>query len=100
MAYTALDLIMYAGCDAAVLDINLGSETSEAVGLELKDRGTPVVILSGHSREQQASVFCDAPALAKPLQPEHLVAEFRRLLEQKVAKTGIAMARLSNDRFI
>ena len=86
-ATQALELVMYTGCDAALLDINLGRETPEPVALELKERGTPFITLSGYSREQHARVFCDAPSLAKPLRPERLVAELRRCLEQKAGKT-------------
>ena len=42
------------GCDAAVLGINLGNETSEPVALELMKRKTPFVTLSGYSRPQQS----------------------------------------------
>ncbi len=86
-ATQALELVMYTGCDAALLDINLGRETSEPVALELKERGRPFITLSGYSREQHACVFRDAPSLAKPLRPERLVAELRRCLEQKAGKT-------------
>jgi hypothetical protein len=59
-----LELLKARGCDAAVLDINPGTETSELVALELKERGTPFVTLSGSAPEQPA--FRGAPALAKP----------------------------------
>jgi PAS domain S-box-containing protein len=77
----ALQLLKHGGCDAAVLDINLGGETSEAVALELLRRGTPFVILSGYSRDQYPPAFRNAPALMKPLRPEHLVAELKRCIE-------------------
>jgi CheY-like chemotaxis protein len=71
----ALGLISQHGCDAAVLDINLGSETSEAVALELDKHGTQFVTLSGYSRDQHPSAFNGAVALAKPMVAEALVAE-------------------------
>ncbi len=79
----AIELIQDIGCDAAVLDINLGGETSEPVARELNDRSTAFVTLSGYSLEQRASAFEGAVALAKPLQRDLLVAEIRRCLEQK-----------------
>lgn len=79
----ALELIQHTGCDAAVLDINLGGETSEPVARELNDRGTAFVTLSGYSQEQRASAFERAAALAKPLQLELLVVELRRCLEHR-----------------
>jgi PAS domain S-box-containing protein len=86
----AIELIQDIGCDGAVLDINLGGETSEPVARELNDRGTAFVTLSGYSHEQRASAFEGAAALAKPLQRELLVAELRRCLEQK---EGISIRR-------
>ena len=83
----ALQLINGVGCDAAVLDINLGTETSEPIALRLRDRGTPFVTVSGYSREQQSPVFSDAPKLAKPLRPERLIAELRRCMAQDAQRT-------------
>ena len=77
------------GCDAAVLDINLGKETSELVALELKDRGTPFVTLSGYTREQYPPAFHGVPALAKPPRPEVLVAEVRRCIEEGAHRPAI-----------
>ena len=77
----ALSLIEEAGCDAAVLDINLGGETSEPIAWRLLARRTPFVTLSGYSRAQHPPVFSGAPALAKPVRPELLVAELRRCLK-------------------
>ena len=85
----ALALIESPGCDAAVLDINLGKETSELVALELKDRGTPFVTLSGYAPEQHPAAFHGAPALAKPLRPEVLVAEVRWCMEQEAHRPAI-----------
>ena len=78
----ALSLIEERGCDAAVLDINLGGETSEPVAWRLLTRGAPFVALSGYSRTQHPPVFSGAPALAKPVRPALLVAELRRCLKQ------------------
>jgi DNA-binding response OmpR family regulator len=76
----ALELMETVGCDAAVLDINLGTETSEPVAHGLARRGKRFVTLSGYSREQHPGVFLDAPALAKPLRPQALVAELKRVI--------------------
>jgi PAS domain S-box-containing protein len=82
---SALDLMERSGCDAAVLDIRLGNETSEPLALELRRRGTPFVALSGYSREQQPRGFETAPALSKPLQPDLLVVTIRNCLEKQAA---------------
>ena len=84
-----LELLRAKGCDAAVLDINLGKETSELVALELKERGRPFVTLSGYVPEQHPPAFQGAPALAKPPMPEVLVAEVRRCIEEGAHRPAI-----------
>jgi PAS domain S-box-containing protein len=79
----ALELLKHGGCDAAVLDINLGRETSEAVALKLLKSGVPFVTLSGYSREQYPPAFRTSPALMKPLRPALLVAELKRCIEHE-----------------
>jgi PAS domain S-box-containing protein len=78
----ALELLK-GGCDAAVLDINLGRETSEAIAIELKAKSTPFVTLSGYAQEPHQGVFADAPALGKPLRLQLLLDEIKRCIEQK-----------------
>ena len=77
----ALDLMKHIGCETAVLDVNLGCETSERVALELKERGRPFLTLSGYSREQPPTAFNGSPALTKPVQRKLLITEVRRLLD-------------------
>ena len=72
-----------------MLDITLGKETSEPVALALKQRGTPFVTLSGYAPAQHPPAFHGAPALAKPLRPEVLVAEVRRCLEEEAHRPVI-----------
>ncbi|MGA7328066.1 MAG: PAS domain S-box protein [Rhodomicrobium sp.] len=78
---TAMELLKRGDCHAAVLDINLGSETSEAIATALKASTTPFVALSGYARNEYPPVFADAPALMKPLRPQLLVAELRKCIE-------------------
>jgi DNA-binding response OmpR family regulator len=82
----AREILKRSGCDAAVLDINLGGETSEAIAAELTANNTPYVTLSGYSREQHFS-FPGAPALTKPLRPPLLVAELRKCIENRARIT-------------
>lgn len=70
----AMAILASMTCDIAVLDINLGTETSEAVAHELKSKGIAFVVVSGYSVPQYPAVFADAPALSKPLQTDQLVA--------------------------
>ena len=70
----ALDVFDREEIDAAVLDINLGPETSEAVAVALKDASIPFIVASGYSPNQYPSIFMDIPALAKPIQTDRLVS--------------------------
>jgi DNA-binding response OmpR family regulator len=77
----ALDLIAKVGCDAAVLDINLGRNvTSEPVAVELIAQGKRFVTVTGYSHDQRPSIYDGHPILTKPLRRGALVAELNRLL--------------------
>lgn len=71
---SALKLFEAQACDAAILDINLGRETSEAVAVSLHSKGVPFVVASGYSPEQYPPVFKGVPAVAKPVSVDALVA--------------------------
>ncbi len=77
-AAQALELLKTDRCDAAVLDVNLGKETSEAVALALMQFHTPFVTVSGYSKAQGPAAFAGAPALAKPVLPDTLIGEVWR----------------------
>ncbi len=77
----ALALLERQGCDAALLDTNLGNETSEPIAGALIDLGKPFVIVSGCSREQLPQSLRTAPLIQKPPRPSLLEAELRRCLE-------------------
>ncbi len=89
----ALELLRAHGCDAAVLDINLGEETSELVAMELIQIDTPFVTVSGYSAAQRPPVFNGAPALSKPVRPDMLIHEVRRCLDNRMAHPGERRAR-------
>ena len=76
----ALALIALSGCDAAVLDTNLGAETVELVAHELVRRGTPFISMSGYGREQQPEIMRTVPLLSKPVKSGLLIAEIERCL--------------------
>jgi PAS domain S-box-containing protein len=76
----ALALLAQFGCDAAVLDINLGTETSEPVARELIKLGVPFTTISGYSREQLPANMRTAPLLGKPVSPAMLIAGVKRCL--------------------
>ncbi|NVD28029.1 MEKHLA domain-containing protein [Parasphingorhabdus flavimaris] len=67
-------------CDAAVLDINLGKETSEPVAKLLSQMGTPYLSVSGRSAEDRPAAFSGSQHLAKPIQSALLVKEVGEML--------------------
>lgn len=77
----ALALLENEMCDAAVLDINLGKETSAPIAEWLSEAGTPYLSISGRNMEDRPAVFGDSPHLAKPIQSALLVRELGQLLE-------------------
>jgi CheY-like chemotaxis protein len=74
----AVALIAERGCDVAVLDVNLGDETSEPIAERLRARGTPFVVLTGYSTEQLPPGFRGAPVLSKPTFPAVLLAALQQ----------------------
>ena len=60
--------------DCALLDVNLGSETSEAFAERLREQAIPFIALSGYSREQQPPIFHSVPSLSKPVATGDLIA--------------------------
>jgi PAS domain S-box-containing protein len=84
----ALELLNEFGCDAAVLDINLGTETSEPIALFLSEKRTPFITVSGYSQDQRPSGFSGGAFLAKPLRKEHLVAQLRQCTQPQPHRFG------------
>jgi two-component sensor histidine kinase/CheY-like chemotaxis protein len=77
----ALALIDGTGCDLAVLDINLGQETTERVAEHLRKAGIPFVTVSGYAFDQVPAIFHTQPMLSKPVRAELLVRTVTRRLE-------------------
>lgn len=69
----AMNAIEIVGCDIAVLDVNLGSETSEPIAEKLKAIGIPFVVVSGYKSGQRSEVYADAPAFNKPVSMDSLL---------------------------
>lgn len=70
----ALKLLSELEVDAAVLDFNLGDETSVAIAEELHRRNIPFVIVSGYTAEQVKGAAGAVTHLTKPCRPETLTA--------------------------
>ena len=79
----ALYLVKTEGCDAAILDINLGKDTSEPIAWALRDRDIPFIVVSGYAAQQQPAVFDAAPRLTKPIDPTALMNSLAQLTAAK-----------------
>ncbi len=73
----ALRLVDRPGCDIAVLDVNLGGQTCEAVAETLRASGKPFVVLTGYSPDNLPPSFNDATILTKPPCMADLLAAVR-----------------------
>jgi DNA-binding response OmpR family regulator len=76
----ALALFQQYGCDIAVLDVNLGQETSAAIATALAQARVPFIAVTGYSTDQCPLEFASVPLLSKPFQTTRLVAELKRQL--------------------
>jgi CheY-like chemotaxis protein len=79
----ALHLVKTEGCDAAILDINLGKTTSEPIASALRDREIPFMVLSGYAAHQQPAVFDGVPRLTKPVDTSLLLNSLAQLTAAK-----------------
>jgi DNA-binding response OmpR family regulator len=77
----ALKLVAESGCDVAILDVNLGGETSEPIARKLQEADKPFVVLSGYSTDNKLPWFGGAPVLSKPLRMDDLVAALRGCID-------------------
>jgi len=85
----ALALINASKCDAAVLDINLGSETSEPIARLLRQSGTPFVTVSGYAQHQFPDAFAGSDFLTKPVRMDALISVLRRRIERTEARIAL-----------
>lgn len=64
----------------AVLDIDLGGESSEPIARHLSGQGIPFILASGYEAEDSyAAKFADHPVLAKPYSNESLASAIRAM---------------------
>ncbi|MEZ5764641.1 MAG: HWE histidine kinase domain-containing protein [Xanthobacteraceae bacterium] len=78
----AMERLRSAAPDMAILDVNLGTETSEAFARELRRRGIPFAFATGYGDTTTvARAFPDAPVVRKPYEAPNIVAALDRLLE-------------------
>ncbi|MEM8570416.1 MAG: response regulator [Pseudomonadota bacterium] len=75
-----LQLIGNGHVDAAVLDLNLHNERSDAVADRLERLGVPFLFLTGHRTEMVPMRHRERPVLQKPVQPSRLLDGLRDLI--------------------
>jgi DNA-binding NtrC family response regulator len=76
-----LDALEHDGFDVAVLDVRLGSDTSEPIARGLVDRGVGFIFYSGQSLPTAVQqTHPEAPLLVKPLRPAAVVHAVSRQL--------------------
>lgn len=76
----ALSFMTAPGCDVAVLNVNLGNETSEPIARKLRASGKPFVVLSGCSASDLPPSFNGSTFLTKPAPMAELVAAVRKCI--------------------
>src|SRR5215210_2651281 len=80
--------------DVAVLDTRLRDGPSYNVAFELRRRGVPFVIYSGHQRPKDPHpAYADAPWVEKPATPTEVLAAFGPL-------KGLALPKLTPDQTV
>jgi DNA-binding response OmpR family regulator len=79
----ALAAIPEARPELAVLDLNLGGESSLPIADDLALRGVPLVFASGYGQAGLPPRFRNRPMLAKPFDPTELIAVLTTLWETR-----------------
>lgn len=67
------------GCDCAIIDVQLATETSEQVARLLRDAGTPFIVLTGYTDVGPA--FAGGHLLKKPLCFDDLITALSAALD-------------------
>lgn len=76
----AREALAEGGLDFAILDINLGSDSSLAVAEELKARDIPFIFASGYGEQAQLSPdFAGHEVISKPYGSKEIVEALRRM---------------------
>lgn len=76
----ARDVIGEGGIDFAILDINLGTESSMTIAEELRDRAVPFLFASGYGEQAQLSTdFADQEVITKPYGRAEIVEALHRM---------------------
>ena len=76
----ALDLLAKARPDAAILDVNLGTETSLPVAERLDKEGVPLMIVSGYAERSMPEGLRGRQRLSKPYRAIDIASGVEELL--------------------
>ncbi len=76
----AMRIASEAELDLAILDVNLGNETSYPVAQILTDREIPFVFATGYAAAGLAEYYATHQCVQKPYGPHELIAAARSLL--------------------
>ena len=76
----ALAVVEAEALRVALLDVNLGSETSRPVAEALAARGVPFLLITGYGDGDVTAAYPEAPVLRKPFAPAELRAHLTDLL--------------------
>lgn len=80
----ALDLIGQEQIDAALLDVNIGTQKIDAVADRLAQRACPFVFTTGHGRAGVPAAYADRAVLQKPFGMDDLAT----ILRAEIAMVG------------
>lgn len=77
----ALAAIEAVSPELAILDLNLGGESSLPIADDLMARGVPIIFASGYGSAGLPPRFRAKPMLAKPFDPAELIVKLAALLD-------------------
>jgi light-regulated signal transduction histidine kinase (bacteriophytochrome)/CheY-like chemotaxis protein len=69
--------------DVAILDVNLGAETSLPIAEELTRRNVPFVFATGYSDRSVIPASFDAPVVRKPYEAAALISAVMKVVEER-----------------
>ncbi len=76
----AMTLAREEALDAALLDVNLGDAKSFPAAEILRERGVPLLFLTGYGAGGLPEEWKASPTLEKPFEPHHLTGALKSLL--------------------
>ena len=76
----AMNMARDEALDAALLDVNLGDAKSFPAAEILRERGVPLLFLTGYGAGGLPDEWKDSPTLENPFEPHHLTGALKTLL--------------------